>query len=93
MDPLYRPHPHRHPDGSRQPADRREGLFLLLAYALGFCVPFLLAALSWEKIGPHLRRHYAWLPRIQKALGLFLILFGILMLSGMTLRIMAFLAG
>lgn len=77
--------------GSRQTA--REGLFLLLAYALGFCVPFLLAALSWEKIGPCLRRHYAWLPRIQKALGLFLILFGILMLSGMTLRIMAFLAG
>lgn len=77
--------------GSRQ--TDREGLFLLLAYALGFCVPFLLAALSWEKIGPHLRRHYAWLPRIQKALGLFLILFGILMLSGMTLRIMAFLAG
>lgn len=77
--------------GSRQTV--QEGVFLLLAYALGFCVPFLLAALFWEKIGPHLRRHYAWLPRIQKILGLFLVLFGLLMISGMALRVMAVLAG
>ncbi len=77
--------------GSRPTA--REGAVLLMGYALGFCVPFLLAALSWQKIGPLLRRHYAFLPRIQKALGLFLILFGILMLSGLTLRLMALLAG
>lgn len=77
--------------GSQQTA--QQGIFLLLAYALGFCLPFLLAALFWQKIGPTLRRGYAWLPRIQKAAGLFLILFGVLMLSGMTLRIMAFLAG
>ena len=77
--------------GSQQTA--QQGIFLLLAYALGFCLPFLLAALFWQKISPTLRRGYAWLPRIQKAAGLFLILFGVLMLSGMTLRIMAFLAG
>ncbi len=77
--------------GSQQTA--RQGIFLLLAYALGFCLPFLLAALFWQKIGSTLRRGYSWLPRIQKAAGLFLIIFGILMLSGMTLRIMAFLAG
>lgn len=77
--------------GSRQTV--QEGVFLLLAYALGFCMPFLLAALFWEKIGPHLRRHYAWLPRIQKILGLFLVLFGLLMISGMALRVMAVLAG
>ena len=77
--------------GSQQTA--QQGIFLLLAYALGFCLPFLLAALFWQKIGPTLRRGYMWLPRIQKAAGLFLILFGVLMLSGMTLRIMAFLAG
>lgn len=77
--------------GSQQTA--QQGIFLLLAYALGFCLPFLLAALFWQKIGPTLRRGYAWLPRIQKAAGLFLVLFGVLMLSGMTLRFMAFLAG
>ena len=77
--------------GSQQTA--RQGIFLLLAYALGFCLPFFLAALFWQKIGSILRRGYSWLPRIQKASGLFLIFFGILMLSGMTLRIMAFLAG
>ena len=76
--------------GSQQTA--RQGIFLLLAYDLGFCLPFLLAALFWQKIGSTLRRGYSWLPRIQKAAGLFLIIFGILMLSGMTLRIMAFLA-
>ncbi|WP_278675412.1 cytochrome c biogenesis protein CcdA [Acidaminococcus fermentans] len=76
--------------GSQQTA--RQGIFLLLAYALGFCLPFLLAALFWQKIGSTLRRGYSWLTRIQKAAGLFLIFFGILMLSGMTLRIMAFLA-
>lgn len=77
--------------GSQQTA--QQGIFLLLAYALGFCIPFLLTALFWQKIGSALRRGYVWLPRIQKAAGLFLILFGVLMLSGMTLRVMAFLAG
>lgn len=76
--------------GSQQTA--QQGIFLLLTYALGFCIPFLLTALFWQKISSALRRGYVWLPRIQKAAGLFLILFGVLMLSGMTLRVMAFLA-
>lgn len=68
-----------------------QGVVLLLVYALGFAVPFLLAALFWHKLSPTLHKGYQWLPRIQKAAGVFLMLFGALMVSGQTLRLMGML--
>lgn len=77
--------------GSQQTVE--QGVILLLAYALGFTVPFLLAALFWQRISPILHKGYQWLPRIQKAAGVFLLLFGALMVSGQTLRLMGMLNG
>ncbi len=68
-----------------------EGLFLLLSYALGFALPFLALVFLWGRIGRQVARIYPYLPVIQKALGLFLIAFGIAMLLGLTLRLTAFL--
>lgn len=76
--------------GSRQTLT--EGVLLLAAYTAGFAVPFLLAVLLWDRIGPGLRRLYPWLPGIQKALGAFLMVFGLLMLSGLTLRLLGILS-
>lgn len=58
------------------------GAFLLLTYSLGLGVPFLLAAtfapafLSWAK---RFRRH---LPQVERAMGGFLVLTGILFITG-----------
>lgn len=75
--------------GSR--ATLSEGLFLLLAYALGFALPFLALVFLWGRIGQQVARIYPYLPALQKALGLFLIAFGVAMLLGLTLRLTAFL--
>ncbi|WP_317302750.1 cytochrome c biogenesis protein CcdA [Acidaminococcus timonensis] len=70
-----------------------QGVVLLLAYALGFAVPFLAAALFWQRLCPTLHKGYSWLPWIQKAAGVFLLLFGIMMVSGQTMRLMGMLNG
>ncbi len=77
--------------GSQQTVE--QGVVLLLAYALGFALPFFLAALFWQRLSPALRKGYRWLPWLQKAAGAFLLLFGILMVSGRTLWLMGFLNG
>lgn len=71
--------------GSRETVS--EGVLLLLAYVLGFALPFLILMLLWQRIGGGVRRLYPYLPYIQKFAGVFLILFGVLMCLGMTLRI------
>jgi cytochrome c-type biogenesis protein len=59
------------------------GVRLLLVYSLGLGIPFILAAVA---IGPfigflrHFRRH---LGRVEKAMGLLLVVAGILMLTGL----------
>lgn len=70
-----------------------QGVVLLLAYALGFALPFFLAALFWQRLSPALHKGYRWLPWLQKAAGAFLLLFGILMVSGQTMRLMGMLNG
>ncbi len=77
--------------GSQQTVE--QGVLLLLAYALGFALPFFLAALFWQRLSPALHKGYRWLPWLQKAAGAFLLLFGILMVSGRTLWLMGFLNG
>lgn len=70
-----------------------QGVVLLLVYALGFALPFFLAALFWQRLSPALHKGYRWLPRLQKAAGAFLLLFGALMVSGQTMRLMGMLNG
>jgi cytochrome c-type biogenesis protein len=67
-----------------------QGILMLLCFSMGLGVPFLLSALLIEK----LRAAFAWLKKhyriINAASGIFLIVFGLLMMSGMIGRFLAF---
>ena len=55
------------------------GALLLLIYSMGFAVPFFLLAVIWRRHIMKLRGFYQYLPRIQQAAGVVLILLGILL--------------
>ena len=66
-----------------------KGVLLLLSYSLGLGLPFLLAALLLEQLSAafsFIKRHYAVIDRI---CGLFLILVGAAMATGLLSRLMA----
>ena len=56
------------------------GVGLLAVYTLGLAVPFLLAALLWERLG--LRRLNRYTPVFEKIGGGVLVIVGVLMASG-----------
>ncbi len=56
------------------------GVGLLAVYTLGLAVPFLLAALLWERLG--LRRLNRYTPVFEKVGGAVLVIVGLLMASG-----------
>ncbi|MBP2634978.1 MAG: dipZ [Firmicutes bacterium] len=56
-----------------------QGAFLLFVYAMGFCLPFLLAAVVINRYVNKIQRLYKWLPVIQQAAGIILIVAGIMM--------------
>ena len=58
------------------------GVGLLFVYAMGLAVPFLLAALAWDKLGSGLRKAMRWVGVIEKVSGVLLIVVGLLLLSG-----------
>jgi cytochrome c-type biogenesis protein len=58
------------------------GVGLLAVYALGLAVPFLLAALAWDRLGSGLRQAMRWVGTIEKISGVLLIAVGVLLLSG-----------
>lgn len=58
------------------------GVGLLFVYAMGLGVPFLLAALAWDKLGSGLRKAMRWVGVIEKVSGVLLIVVGLLLLSG-----------
>jgi cytochrome c-type biogenesis protein len=58
------------------------GVGLLAVYALGLAVPFLLAALAWDRLGAGMRKAMRWVGPIEKISGVLLIAVGILLLSG-----------
>ncbi len=64
-----------------QSATLAQGVFLLIAYVLGFAVPFFLLTVVWHRYLPKLRRFYGLLPRLQKATGILMILLGLLLWS------------
>ena len=57
------------------------GALLLLVYSLGFAVPFFLLAVIWRRHIMKLREFYQYLPRIQQAAGIVLVLLGVLLWS------------
>jgi cytochrome c-type biogenesis protein len=56
------------------------GVSLLAVYTLGLAVPFLLAAVLWERLG--LRRLNRYTPTFEKIGGAVLVIVGVLMVSG-----------
>lgn len=53
-----------------------QGAFLLFIYAIGFCLPFIVLALLFNRYLHKVRRLYQWLPAIQRAAGVILIIVG-----------------
>jgi cytochrome c-type biogenesis protein len=59
-----------------------QGAFLLMVYSLGLGIPFLIAALFAPIFLASLRRFRRFLPMVEKGMGAFLVLTGIVFLSG-----------
>ena len=58
------------------------GVGLLSVYSLGLAVPFLLAALALDQFLQVFKRFRRWMPAVEKASGVLLVLLGILLLTG-----------
>ena len=58
------------------------GMLLLFVYSMGLAIPFLLAALALERFLHAFKRARRYLPLIQKASGLLLVLLGVLLVTG-----------
>lgn len=67
------------------------GIFLLIAYSAGLGLPFLLAGLFFSQFARQLEKIKPHLNRIRIASGIFLIMIGILILSGRLQRLNIFL--
>ncbi len=68
-------------------ADLARGIPLMLAYSFGLAIPFLAAAAAFERFAlfsSRFRRHIVWVERIA---GLLLVVFGVLLVSGMFTRL------
>ena len=69
----------------------REGGALLLVYALGFCLPFMLLAFLYKKFLFRCSFLYEWLPLIQRVSGLIIILAGVALYLDLMNALLAFL--
>ncbi len=58
------------------------GVGLLTVYSLGLAVPFLLASLALDWFLQTFQRFRAWIPIVERASGILLILLGLLLLTG-----------
>ena len=58
------------------------GVGLLAVYSLGLAVPFMLAALALDRFLTTFSRFRKWIPVVEKASGVLLILLGLLLLTG-----------
>ncbi len=59
-----------------------KGVVLLTVYSLGLGVPFLVTALAFGSLVGFFERVRAWLPVIEKASGVFLVVLGVLLVAG-----------
>lgn len=70
-----------------------EGLFMLFLYSMGLGIPFLASALLLDRLKEtfqFIKRNYLWINRI---CGIFLIIVGISMMTGLLGRLLAILGG
>jgi cytochrome c-type biogenesis protein len=58
------------------------GVGLLFVYSLGLAIPFLLAALAWDKIGARFKAIGRYVGIVEKVSGVLLIIAGLLLLTG-----------
>lgn len=59
-----------------------QGTGLLLAYSAGLAIPFLMAALALDAFLKAFKRFRRWIPVVEKASGILLILLGVLLITG-----------
>ncbi len=58
------------------------GIGLLFVYSMGLAVPFVLAALAWDKLGSRFRKMGRWVGAVEKVSGVLLIVAGVLLITG-----------
>ena len=58
------------------------GVGLLSVYSLGLAVPFLVASLALDRFLQTFQRFRRWIPIVEKASGVLLIVLGFLLLTG-----------
>ncbi len=73
--------------------DLSRGMLLLAAYSAGLAVPFLIAAVAVDKFRDWFQRFRRWLPWVQRASGILLILVGLLLVTGEFTRLAQLLNG
>ena len=73
--------------------DVPRGIGLLAAYSAGLAVPFLVAAAALDAFRLWFQRFRRWMPWVQRASGLVLILVGVLLVTGEFTRLAAWLQG
>jgi cytochrome c-type biogenesis protein len=74
-------------------ADLSRGIPLMLAYSVGLAIPFLLAALAFEKFALFSKNFRKHLGLVEKVAGVLLILFGLLLVTGQFSRLAGLLVG
>jgi cytochrome c-type biogenesis protein len=72
--------------------DVTQGVALLLAYSAGLAVPFLIAAFAVDKFRVWFTRFRRWMPWLQRASGLVLVIVGLLLVTGEFTRLAAMLS-
>ena len=68
-----------------------QGMLLLTAYSAGLAVPFMIAAWAIDGFRDWFQRFRRWIPWVQRASGILLIVVGILLLTGEFTRIASWL--
>jgi cytochrome c-type biogenesis protein len=66
-----------------------QGTLLLLLYALGFSIPFLIVALLFNNYFYRIRQLYKWLPLIQQLAGIVLAIVGTIMYFDLMQRVLS----
>lgn len=73
--------------------DVTRGVALLLAYSAGLAVPFVAAAFAVDTFRVWFTRFRRWMPWLQRASGLVLVIVGLLLVTGEFTRLAAMLSG
>lgn len=70
-------------------ASMGQGVALLATYSLGLAVPFLLGTVLIERFMRHRKQMGPWLPRLERASAVLILIIGVLMITGALTRITA----